>query len=388
MLFVYDRLLEILPSSSFFLFGARGTGKSTFLKSYFGQEVMWIDLLSKNEEHFYSDNPDGLSERLTQLSSLPEWVVIDEVQKVPELLDVVHSEIEQRDIKFALTGSSARKLKRGGANLLAGRAFLNHMFPLTHLELKDEFDLNHAINWGSLPGVFKFDSEVEKASFLEAYVEIYLKEEIFAEQLAKQVVPFRKFLMIAGQSSGTSLNFNKIARDIRVDWNTVRTYFEILEDTLLGFMLPAYDRSVRKQQLKSSKFYLFDVGVKKALDNTLTVNVTHGQPYGPLFEHFIIAEIYRLNSYFRKKYKLSYLATHGGLEIDLVVERPGEKTALIEIKSGQSIDSTQLRHLKAVISENPDEFEAYCFCRESMARTLDGVVIMPWRQGMKEIGLS
>jgi len=385
---MFKRTLNTPQNHSFFLFGARGTGKSTYLKEKFNpDEVLWIDLLKSSEEEEFILDPDALSARLEQYKELPEWVVIDEVQKVPKLLDIVHFEIENRGVKFALTGSSARKLRHGGANLLAGRALFNNMFPLTHRELGDEFDLNSALSWGTLPGIFSLESDDLRRAFLDSYVDGYLKEEIFQEQLVRKATPFRKFLRIASQVNGTLMNFNNIAKDIGVDWATVRTYFEILEDTLLSVTLPTYDRSLRKQQLKSSKFYLFDTGVKRALDKSLTLELDSSQAIGPLFEQFIVLEIHRLNNYLGKNYEMFQMATQGGAEIDLILRRPGLKPALIEIKSSTRVDGSKLRHIKSVMSDYPNEFDAFCLCRESHPRLEEGIQIFPWKQGLIELGL-
>jgi predicted AAA+ superfamily ATPase len=384
---MYRRLSNILKSNSFLLFGARGTGKTSLLRREFeGLNTLWIDLLHPAQEELYLDSPGRLSEQLSEMKSMPDWVVIDEVQKVPKLLDIAHLEIENRNIKFALTGSSARKLKRGGANLLAGRAFLNHLYPLTFRELADDFDLMRTLTWGSLPKLFSLPSDLEKSEFLKAYVNIYLKEEIFQEQLVRKTTPFRKFLPIAAQMNGKILNFNGIAKDLSIDWTTVRTYFEILEDTWLGFMLPAYDRSLRKQQLKSSKFYFFDIGVQRTLDRTLSVPPTSGQMIGPLFEHFIILELHRLNDYHRKDFRFSYIATQGGLEVDLVIERPGLPTILVEIKSTSNVREDHLRHLQSLAADFP-EYENICLCREDSPRKIGTISVLPWRLGIEIIGL-
>jgi predicted AAA+ superfamily ATPase len=385
---MYKRLPNILDSNSFFLFGARGTGKSSLLRSLFAdQSTMWIDLLQPEAEANYLDRPSLLSEQLSQLNVLPDWVVIDEVQKVPKLLDVVHLEIEKRKIKFALTGSSARKLKRGGANLLAGRAFLNHLYPLTFRELGGDFNLIDTLSWGSLPKLYSLENTLEKSEFLKSYVNIYLKEEILQEQLIRNATPFRKFLPIAAQMNGRILNYNAVAKDLGVDWTTVKNYFEILEDTWLGFILPAYSRSLRKQQLKASKFYLFDIGVQRVLDRTITVPPTTGQMIGPLFEHFIVLEMHRLNDYLRKNYQFSFIATQGGLEVDLVIERPGLSTLLIEIKASTRVRDEHLRHLQSLNADYP-EFELFCICREETARKVGNISIMPWQESFKEIGLG
>jgi predicted AAA+ superfamily ATPase len=385
------REVNLLKSHSFFLFGARGTGKSTLLEQIIPKkDSFWVDLLLPEEEAFYAESPGALSQRISELKYTPDWIVIDEIQKVPKLLDVVHYEIEKRKLKFALTGSSARKLKRKGVNLLAGRAFVNYLYPLTHVEIANDFDLIPALSWGTLPFVTNLTAdrtgdEVRKA-FLQSYVETYLKEEILQEQIIRNIVPFRKFLSIASQLSGTMLNYSSIASDLKVDWATVRSYFEILEDTLLGFNLPAYNKSLRKQQLQSSKFYIFDLGIKRALDKTLGLKPSTGQIIGPLFEHFVISEIYRLNHYYKKDFELSYLATQGGLEVDLILERPGEKTALIEIKSSENVSDKHLRHIEQLASEYSD-FEAFCLCRESQPRKVGKVRVLPWKLGIKELGL-
>lgn len=389
---MYKRIINILDTNSFFLFGARGTGKTTLIREIFSErDVFWIDLLIPDSEELYQIHPEALKEHLEALPAKPEWVVIDEIQRAPKLLDVVHYLIElpeNRDqaVKFALTGSSARKLKRGAANLLAGRAFTFNLYPLTHQELGEAFDLMSALAWGTLPAVVRAAGEEERSAYLKSYTATYLKEEVVGEQLIRNIVPFRKFLPVAAQSSGTILNYNNIARDIGVDWSTVRNYFEILEDTLLGFQLPAYSRSIRKQQLVSPKFYLFDPGVKRAFDKTLTLWPATGQLIGPLFEHFIVCEFFRLNDYKGADYTFSYLTTQGGLEIDLVVERPGDKTAFIEIKSSDTVTDHHLKHLKAVAADCTDG-EFYCFCREKRARKKGRVLVVPWREGFKRLGL-
>lgn len=383
---MFNRQLNLLTSQSFFLFGARGTGKTSLIRKTFKDiPHLWINLLEGREERVFSDNPDRLSQILSQQKDTVPWVVIDEVQKVPRLLDVVHKEIEDRGVKFALTGSSARKLRRGGANLLAGRAFIFHLFPLTFQELGEYFSLEQVVGWGSLPQIYSYRETLEKELFLEAYVHTYLKEEIVAEQLVRNIQPFRRFIEIAAQTNGTIVNFSNISRDVGADSKTVKSYFEILEDTLLGFFLPAYDRSLRKQQLQSPKFYLFDCGVKRSIEGTLTSRKMTAPEFGVSFEHFIICEIFRLNIYKRTKYRLSYLATKGGLEIDLVLERPGDNLILLEIKSAEVVSEKHITNLKQLKSEYP-EAQAICLCRESIARRSEGVEIYPWQEGLVALG--
>lgn len=383
---MFRRIITIPQSNSFFLFGARGTGKTSLLRDMFSDErrVLWVDLLSAKVERAFAENPDRLTEILDAAAPLPEWVVIDEVQKVPRLLDVVHKEIESRRLKFALTGSSARKLRRGGANLLAGRAFVHNLFPLTHRELDSAFDLENVLRWGSLPHLYALADDTERALYLEAYVQMYFKEEVVAEQIVRSITPFRKFLDIAAQASGTILNFSKIGEDVGVDPKTARGYFDILEDTLLGFYLPAFDRSIRKQQVKAPKFYLFDLGVKRALDNTLGLPLRSAAELGVAFEHFIICEIARLNSYLHTRCKMSYFASKGGLEIDLVLEQPGGQVTLVEIKSTDQVQERHLAHMTAVLKDHPN-FVAMCLCREKTARRVNNVSIVPWEEGLQAL---
>jgi uncharacterized protein len=382
---MYKRQCKPLKTNSFFLFGARGTGISTLVRELLPEaDHLWIDLTDPDQEQLYVTQPGRLSQLIDSRPQRPDWVVIDEVQKSKKLLDLVHLEIEKRGIKFALTGSSARKLKRGGANLLAGRAFLNYLFPLTYAELKDHFDLLQALRWGTLPKVFEFQDDVSKSAFLKSYVEVYLKEEILQEQLVRNAISFRKFLPIAAQLSGTILNLNKVANDLGIDWNTARSYFEILEDTWLGFLLPAFSQSLRKQQLKSPKFYLFDLGVKRALDRSLSLVPETGQQIGPLFEHFIINEIFRLNHYLSKDFELSYLATEGGLEVDLIIRRPGDRNLIVEIKSTEQVLDRHTKHIRA-IHRDFDEFEPIVICSELSERLIDKVRVMPWKKALDKI---
>jgi predicted AAA+ superfamily ATPase len=221
---------------------------------------LYIDLLDLATEDLFRTHPEELRQQILAKKDC-DWVVIDEVQKLPRLLDTVHQLIEEKRAKFILSGSSARKLKRGSANLLAWRAFVYHLHPLTSVEYGATFSLQEVLEWGALPKLLEFQNASDKIEFLRAYALTYLKEEIQVEQLVRNLDPFRQFLEIAAQSNGQIVNYSKIARDVGVDTTTVQNYFSILEDTLIGFHLPAYHRSIRKRQRESPKFYLFDPGV-------------------------------------------------------------------------------------------------------------------------------
>ncbi|UCF97989.1 MAG: ATP-binding protein [Spirochaetaceae bacterium] len=382
------RLISPLPGHSFFLFGARGTGKSTFLDEFFKDSTtIWIDLLDPEQEDRYARNPSELRQQIAANRESLEWVVIDEVQKVPKLLDVVHAVVEKENIRFALTGSSARRLKKDTVNLLAGRAFVYNLFPFTHQELGSNFDLDQALQFGTLPTLFSLNNEKEYQTYLRAYSLTYLKEEVWAEHLIRKLDPFRRFLEIAAQSNGEIINYSNIAADVGADHKTVASYFEILEDTLLGFVLEPFHHSLRKRQLKSPKFFFFDPGVVRALTRMLTVALkSKTYAYGRAFEHFVIVEIIRLSSYHQKDFRFSYLNTKDGVEIDLIVERPGQRTALIEIKSTTQVSERDIRQLARFKKDLPFS-EAFCLSQDPVKKQINGVLALPWEEGIKALGL-
>jgi predicted AAA+ superfamily ATPase len=380
------RELNILTGNSFLLFGSRGTGKTRLLKELFSKtSAMWIDLLDPHQEYQFNRRPELLRQRISELQSEPEWVVIDEVQRAPKLLDIAHQLIESTKIKFALTGSSARKLRRGGANLLAGRAFVYHLYPFTWTELGSEFSLEETLLWGALPKTLSLKTDEERELFLSSYVDTYLKEEVVAEQLVRNVTPFRTFLDLTGQLNGEPINYAKLSREVRADDTTIRTYFEILEETLIGFRLPSFDKSVRKQQLQSPKFYLFDLGIKRAIDRFSIVKLIPGSSlYGQAFEHFIILEAVRRNEYRRKRAKLSYLRTKDGLEVDLVIEKPGQPPIFVEIKATDNIETIELGGFERLISADKG-ITGLVLSRDKRPFSRGAIRFMPWQEGLKEI---
>lgn len=336
------RLQKLSRKHSFFLFGARGTGKTTLLKQIFPEEqTLWINLLSFNEEDRFSRNPDLLTELIAEASY--KRVIVDEVQKIPKILDIVQLEIEKnKNIQFVLTGSSARKLKKGTANMLAGRLFTFSLHPFTHLELNTQFDLNSILQFGSLPGLNNYKNTKDKSRYLTSYIHTYLKEEILVEQLVRKIKPFRDFLEIAAQCNGQIVNYSKIARSLGVDYTTVQTYFDILVDTYLGFYLKGFNRSIRKQQNQAPKFFLFDVGITRALlRQSQNLPQKSSYEYGTAFEHFIVLELFRLNSYYEKNFYISYLKDKDGNEIDIIIQKPTGEEILVEIKSS---DRSQREH--------------------------------------------
>jgi len=383
-----------LKSQSFFFLGARGTGKTTYLNALFSQSnVLWLDFLKSTDEETFSQNPDLLFDIVTTAPKPYEWVVIDEVQKVPKILDVIHRIIEAKlvETKFALTGSSARKLKRGSANMLAGRAYSHHLFPFSYRELGPSFDLNKAMNFGMLPVVWNFSNEArfeeEIKAYLRSYAELYVKEEVWIEQLIKNLTPFRKFLDVAAQMSGEIVNYSKIAKQVNCDVKTVQNYFLILEETLMSFTLEAYHTSVRKRLISAPKFYFFDLGVKRALARTLNLQLLPSNfTYGKHFEEFIITQAIFLNEYKKLDYRFFYLKTKDGAEIDLIIERPGKPLALIEIKSSDHVDDSDISTLAEFKKSFPSA-QGFCLSLDPFERTRKDVRMIFWQKGFEELGL-
>jgi predicted AAA+ superfamily ATPase len=385
-----NRLLQLPLSRSFFLFGARNTGKSTLLGHQWGRKnCLWLDLLDPSLEERYSRDPVSFKQEVLALESKQQYVIIDEIQKLPKLLDLVHQLIESTDKIFIMTGSSARKLKHGGANLLAGRAFVYNIFPFTSIELGNDFELETALRWGTLPSVvYEITSDKNRIHFLQAYAQTYLKEEIWLEQFIRKIEPFRKFLEVSAQCNGQILNVANVARDVGVDDKTIKQYFSILEDTLMGFMLEPFHGSFRKRLHSKPKFYYFDTGVCRALSRMLSVSIKKGTSYyGDLFEHFIILECVRLASYYYPEYRFSYIKTKDDVEVDLVVERPGKKLLCIEIKSSDNVREDKLVSFENLVKDIPDS-EAVCISQELRAKKIGEVSVLPWQQAIRKYFVS
>lgn len=383
------RLIQQPEKYSFFLFGPRGTGKTTLLETWYDKtdsKVLYIDLLDPEVEENYQRNPNLLKEKINENQKLQK-VIVDEIQKIPQLLDVIHSCIEKyKKLQFVMTGSSARKIKRGSGNLLGGRAFSLRLHPFTFLEAPNNANLLEMLSWGTLPKIFEFKNDTDRTRFLRSYCNTYLKEEIQLEQIARNINSFRQFLELAAQCSGEILNFNNIASQSGIDDKTVARYFEVLTDTMIGFMLEHYDESVRSRQSQKPKFYLFDTGVLRYLTQFHTVPLVKGSSeYGKLFEQFIVSECFRLNDYFEKDFKFYYLRTKDGAEIDLIVKLNPKDKILIEIKSTNKITDADFRHLRG-LSADIKHIEKWVLCDEKSPRkTDDGIRVLPWRLGLSEL---
>ena len=383
--YMFERLIQLSEKQSAFLFGARGVGKTTLLTSLpWLKDALMINLLQAKTENHFARNPDALDDIVRALPDAEPYVVIDEIQKLPKLLDVVHNLIETTNKIFILTGSSAKKLRHGGANLLAGRALLYHLYPLTYLEVGEQFNLLHAMQYGMLPKTFEFTIDLEKQLFLETYVNLYLKEEVWAEKYVRDLEPFRHFLEVAAQANGKKINFSNIAQDVGVSDYIVQDYFSILEDTLIGYYLHPFQHSFRKRLSKKPKFYFFDTGVVRALMRLLEIPLAESTTaFGNAFEHFIINQCIQLASYRHRNYRFTYLATKDDAKIDLVVERPGQKILFIEIKSAVTVESRHLSTLKT-LSRDFGDCESICLSREQYIKKIDDIMVYPWAIGIKK----
>lgn len=330
-------LVSLLKKNSFFLFGPRGTGKSYWIKQTLPNAKLF-NLLDADTFEALLRRPKSMSE---QIQDPTQIVVIDEIQKLPHLLDEVHRLIEDQGIKFLLTGSSARKLKRGGANLLAGRAWEAQFFPLTYPEL-DDFDLIKYINYGGLPRVWNSAEPLEE---LKAYVRVYLYEEIKAEALVRSYERFVRFLETMAVSNGQEINYQMLASDSGVPPRTLEGYIEILEDTLIGYKLLPFQKTKKRKAATKSKFFLFDIGVTHHLKgiHSLTPGNTD---FGTAFEHFIINEVRASQSYFRNDSALYYWRTKD-YEVDLILDQ----RIAIEIKSSEQIKDSFFHSLHALQEE-------------------------------------
>ena len=360
-------VLEIPRRQSVFLWGPRGVGKSFWIRHRYPDAPL-VDLLQTDVFAEYAARPALLRERFARLPE--QLVVIDEVQKVPALLDEVHWLIENTSLSFLLTGSSARKLRRGHANLLAGRAWRRHMVPLTMLEV-DALDLERVMVSGLLPRHFVSDHPRED---LRAYVADYLKEEIAAEALTQNIPAFAEFLRVAALTSSELLNYTNVARESGVSAKVVRTYFDILEDTYLGFRLRPWHKATRRRLIETEKFYLFDVGVTNHLARR---QPQPGSPeFGKSLEHYLLMELRAYQSYRQPDLDLRFWRTASGYEVDLIA---GDLDLAVEVKGSGRVHEGDLRALRALAEEH-HVGRRVVVCLETQPRVLsDGIEILPWR---------
>jgi predicted AAA+ superfamily ATPase len=353
---------------SFFLWGPRQSGKTTLLRSTY-PDARWLDLLKADEFRRYTERPELLRQELR--AEPAAQVVIDEVQKVPALLDEVHWLIENTKTKFALCGSSARKLKRGAGNLLGGRALRYELFGMTAAELGSAFDLDRVLNRGYLPRIY----EAERAGrLLVAYVADYLREEVAAEGLVRNLPVFSRFLDVAALSDGDLVNFSNIARDCGVSTPTVQSYFQILVDTLLGHWLPAYTARPKRRVIGAPKFFFGDVGVVNHLAKRGAV-ARGGELYGRAFENWVFHELTAAIAYQESSSELFYWRLASGIEVDFVIDHV---RIAIEVKASAKIGGDHLKGLRAIAIDHPKVKRRLVVCLEPRRRITDeGIEILP-----------
>ncbi|MBI2502203.1 MAG: ATP-binding protein [Candidatus Latescibacteria bacterium] len=365
--------IELPKGQSAFLWGPRKTGKSTYLKNRFQGSIVY-DFLSTELVLDFTRRPSLLREQLAARSAeaLSRPVILDEVQKVPQILDEVHWLIENRGLSFILCGSSARKLRRGGANLLGGRAWRFELFPLVSAEIPD-LELLHLLNRGGIPSHYL--SPAPRRS-LRAYVQDYLKEEVFDEGLTRNVPAFSRFFEAMGFSHGELTNCSNIARECGVDSKTVREYYQILVDTLLGRFVPPFKRRQDRQVIsRAPKFYLFDVGVAGEIRGR-HLEAEKGEVFGRALEHFVLTELAAHTSYSELGYAIEFWRTKSGLEVDFVL---GKGEVAVEVKGATLVDNRELRSLRTFADEHRPR-QAYLVCCEREERVVGKIRLMPWRR--------
>ncbi|OFZ82045.1 MAG: AAA family ATPase [Bdellovibrionales bacterium RIFOXYD1_FULL_53_11] len=387
-LVIYDRTLDLfLPKrQSAFLWGARKTGKSTYLKARFGRSVRY-DLLESDLYYRLLKEPHLFRQEMAALkdSEKDKPVIVDEVQRIPALLDEIHLLIENAGMQFILCGSSARKLRRSHANLLGGRAWRFEMHPLASHEIPG-FDILRALNNGLIPSHYQSE---DRDRSLRSYVMDYLDGEIKAESLARSVPAFSRFLDSLGFSNGELTNYSRIASDCGVDSKTVKEYYQILVDTLLGCNLFPFFRKKGRETIKSTpKFYLFDVGLAGFLQGR-QLNMLKGAEAGKAFEHFILMEIIAWRSYKNHDFEICFWRTKTGLEVDFILSRANRLFAAIEVKITDRIRSDDLKGMNAFLEEHKVE-RAVVVCNEKRRRRVPApgnqhVDILPWQAFVEDM---
>jgi predicted AAA+ superfamily ATPase len=365
-------LKSLTQENSVFLFGPRGTGKSYLIRESFQDEALVINLLKISEYLRLVENPSLIEEMI--LLAKKDLVVIDEVQKLPILLDEVHRLIEEKRIRFLLTGSSIRKLKRGHANMLAGRARMAYLHPLIRMEIQD-FDLDTYLLWGGLPELQHIN---DKIWFLDSYIESYLKEEVLAEQAARNLPHFSRFLKTAALNSGELLNFANVANDAQVAVGTVKNYFSVLNDTLLGSLLEPWRDSKKRKAIATAKFYFFDIGVRNRLLGVSEL-IRNSDLYGKSFEHFIYMELMAFCHYYKVSMPLNFWRSTSQHEVDFLL---GD--IAIEVKASMKVSKSHTKNLMALKEEG--HHKTFLLVSQDPVNREDGeVYYFHWEEFLKRL---
>ncbi len=375
---MFKRLLTLplAHKHSIFLFGPRGTGKTSYIKAHV-PDAIYLDLLDFSTYTQLSLDPNKLEKLIP--SGYTGWTVIDEVQKIPALLNEVHRLIEHRKFKFILTGSSARSLRRHGVNLLAGRALIYHMHPMTIQELGSHFTLEHALQFGLLPATF---DHADPQKYLESYVQAYVKEEVLQEGLTRNIGSFNRFLEIASFSQGQALNISEIARELAINRTTVANYFDILEDLLLSIRIDSFSQRAKRKVIAHQKFYFFDAGVYKTLRPMKRLD-TPEEAEGAGLETLFLQSLRAINDYYELKYKIHFWRTQAGDEVDFVIYGQHGFHAF-EIKRSSQITSKSLKGLKTFGEEYP-EAQLYILFLGKHKEYHGNITAIPFEQALQEL---
>lgn len=377
------RLLQLPERRSCLLLGPRQTGKSTLVHSLLPAKSWEVDLLQHDVFLRYSKDPAAFRlEAEARIQKGARTIFVDEVQKVPEILDEVHGLIEKHNVRFILTGSSARKLKRRGTNLLAGRAITRRLHPLTMQEQGELFDLERALHLGGLPPVVTSPDE-EAVEVLRSYAETYLREEVQAEALVRNLGGFARFLEVAAAQCGDILNYSAVGRDASLATRTVQEYYQILEDTLIGYRLDPWRKSPRARLVAHPRFYLFDTGVTNALNHRLKARPDRVLE-GRLFEQWVVLECARMIDYLGSEARLYYWRTHMGAEVDLVVEKHGKIVLAVEVKAGTKVATADLTGLRSFGEAHP-KVPRIVVSRMPQEYSLGDVSVIPYRRFLERI---
>ncbi len=366
-MYLRKQIFKDAESNSLFLWGARQTGKSTLLKELFPNSL-WFDLLLSDVFERLQRDPSQLRE-IALAAHVNTPIVIDEIQRIPELLNEIHWLIENKNIQFILSGSSPRKIIRSGANLLGGRALRYELFPLVSSEIPD-FELLKALNNGLLPRHYLSKNPKK---LISAYIGSYLRDEIMAEAKIRNISSFSRFLEVAAFSNGEIVNYTNIASECGVSSPTIKEYFQILEDTLTGRFLPSFQKRPKRRVILAPKFYYFDVGIANYLIKRGKIEMG-SEAFGNAFEHFIYQEIYAHSSYSGLNYSIAYWRTASKIEIDFVL---GDHEIAIEVKSTKNANSRHLKGLKS-FSEEYSVKKSILISNDSHPRQIGNILVLPW----------
>ena len=375
---VFERLIKkpLESRKSFFLFGPRGTGKTTWLKHRL-PDALFVNLLQSEYYNRLSANPGHLRQLIPPDHT--GWTVIDEVQRIPALLNEVHDLIEARGLVFVLTGSSARTLRRSGVNLLAGRALTYRMHPVTAVEQREAFNLRDSVQLGHLPARF---NESDPGTYLKDYVQTYLREEVTQESLTRNIGHFSHFLEVASFSQGATINTSAAAREAHIERSVAENYFSILEDLLIAVRLPVFSREAKRKLVSQKKFYFFDAGVFRAIRPVGPLD-SDAEIDGPALETLVFQELRAVNDYHDYGYQISFWRTRNGLEVDFVLYGPRGLLA-IEIKRSTQIQPKDTRALREFKKDYPPA-RCYVFYGGTSPLYMDDVTVLPIEQALRNL---